>query len=166
MSQAQYPLSLLLPSKHLFYFQLSCMRQTVEGRHGFPGPRLSSFPLLYSCGITLQCYILLQFYVICTEEGTCIDAKTFAFFFFFKYSASVIRYTTTIMDPPSHTDYLHFPLLALRKSRESLIHILKCMKSRFSGALRTGSSCFARRCLNYPWGGRYHTINRKAVVSM
>ena len=68
--------------KTLFYFQLSCMRQTVEGRHGFPGPRLSSFPLLYSCGITLQCYILLQFYVICTAEGTCIGAKTFAFLFF------------------------------------------------------------------------------------
>ena len=25
---------------------------------------------------------------------------------------------------------------------------------------------FCARCLNYPWGGRYHTINRKAVVSM
>ena len=25
---------------------------------------------------------------------------------------------------------------------------------------------FCARCLNYPWGGGYRTINRKPVVSM
>ena len=25
---------------------------------------------------------------------------------------------------------------------------------------------FRRRCLNYPWGGRYRTLNRKPVLSM
>jgi len=44
-------------------------------------------------------------FVICTEEGICIGAEMFAFYFK-KFPASVIRYTTTIMDPPSHTGRL------------------------------------------------------------
>ena len=32
--------------------------------------------------------------------------------------------------------------------------LLKQIYTESSGALRTGSSCFAQRCLNYPWGGR------------
>ena len=31
---------------------------------------------------------------------------------------------------------------------------------------KDGVQLFYTRCLNYPWGGRYRTINRKAVVFM
>ena len=34
------------------------------------------------------------------------------------------------------------------------------------GRVKDWVQLFCARCLNYPWGGRYHTINRKAVVSM
>ena len=34
------------------------------------------------------------------------------------------------------------------------------------GRIKDWVQLFCARCLNYPWGGRYRTINRKAVVSM
>ena len=34
------------------------------------------------------------------------------------------------------------------------------------GRIKDWVQLFCARCLNYPWGGRYRTVNRKAVVSM
>ena len=44
------------------------------------------------------------------------------------------------------------------------LHTERCPNS--GGTQARYVQLFCARCLNYPWGGRYHTINRKTVVFM
>ena len=41
-----------------------------------------------------------------------------------------------------------------------------CIKDNTLRRVKDWVQLFCARCLNYLWGRRYHTINRKAVVSM
>jgi len=79
---------------------------------------MRSLPLLDSTFLFFYSAVSSVF-VICTEEGICIGAETFAFYYK-KFPSSVIRYTTTIMDPPSHTGL--FALQFVHKKTRYIAH--------------------------------------------
>ena len=78
-------------------------------------------------------------------------------------------------------DKLHKACERASETRERLLHRLEQHRMRMRESetfeqtvqrkerlrrIKDWVQLFCARCLNYPWGGRYRTTNRKPIVSM